>query len=253
MAKLTPCPGTKNFSNLSDFVEDLADEGAPTELTALLIASVRRDYFLVVQNGTASPVEVTRGDLPSFSEEFDTLADLSRIIAKAIVKLRGELHPDVMFSCGEDKKLLRKNGNIHPADFLLPISSGDGDPQKMADFVRQSVSLEGTLANSQSLEVLQLIIETGELDIGIRVLVSEFLCFVSINFGIAYRLFPSRLIILFKCIGFPLGGLGLPAFDFPDFDPNHIFSFKNLSLHVLHLLKNGRFPSLVLSPGQSLS
>lgn len=86
MAKLTPCPGTKNFSNLSadqrgkddfisdyseddlsflssigynprdlsDFVEDLADEGAPTESTALLIASVRRDYFLIVQNRTAS-------------------------------------------------------------------------------------------------------------------------------------------------------------------------------------------------------
>ena len=42
---------------LFDFVEDLADEGAPTESTALLIASVRRDYFLVVQNGTASPVD----------------------------------------------------------------------------------------------------------------------------------------------------------------------------------------------------
>ena len=140
MAKLTPCPGTKNFSNLSDFVEDLADEGAPTESTALFIASVRRDYFLVVQNGTASPVEVTRGDLPSFSEEFDTLADLPRIIAKAIAKLRGELHPDVMFSCGGDRKFLRENGNIHPADFLRHIWSADGDPQKMADFIRQSAS-----------------------------------------------------------------------------------------------------------------
>ena len=172
MAKLTPCPGTKNFSNLSadqrgkddfisdyseddlsflssigykprelfDFVEDLADEGAPTESTALLIASVRRDYFLVVQNGTASPVEVTRGDLPSFNEEFDTIAYLPRIIAKAIAKLRGELHPDVMFSCGGDRKFLRENGDIHPADFLRHIWSADGDPQKISDFIRQSAS-----------------------------------------------------------------------------------------------------------------
>ncbi|MCX8237398.1 MAG: hypothetical protein OSB05_01140 [Akkermansiaceae bacterium] len=83
---------------------------------------------------------VLRGDLPSFSEEFDTLAYLPHIIAKAPEKLRSELHRDVMFSCGRDQKFLRKNGDIHPADFLRHIWSADGDPQKMADFVRQSVS-----------------------------------------------------------------------------------------------------------------
>ncbi len=125
---------------LFDFVEDLADEGVPAESTALLIASVRRDYFLVIQNRETSSVEVTRQDLPSFGEEFDDIAYLPRIIAKATAKLRGELHPEIMFSCGGDRKFLRENGDIHPADFLRHIWSSDGDPQKMADFVRQSGS-----------------------------------------------------------------------------------------------------------------
>lgn len=125
---------------LFDFVEDLADEGVPAESTALLVAAVRRDYFLVAQNGEASSHEVTKDSLPSFGEEFDGIAYLPRIITKAMAKLKGELHPDVMFSCGGDRKFLRENGNINPADFLRHIWSADGDPQKMADFVRASAS-----------------------------------------------------------------------------------------------------------------
>ena len=34
-----------------DFVEDLVDEGTPSESTALLVTAVRRDYFLTVQKG----------------------------------------------------------------------------------------------------------------------------------------------------------------------------------------------------------
>ncbi|MDA7931542.1 DUF5069 domain-containing protein, partial [Akkermansiaceae bacterium] len=114
---------------LFDFVEDLADEGVPSESTALLIAAVRRDYFLIMQDGQVSEIEVTRDDLPSFDEELGGIAYLPRIMAKAHAKLRGELHPDLMFSCGGDRKFLSEN-KIHAADFLRHLWSADGDEEK---------------------------------------------------------------------------------------------------------------------------
>ena len=125
---------------LFDFVEDLADEGVPAESTALLVAGVRRDYFLVVQNGVASDREISRSDVPSFDEESNGMAYLPRIIAKAEAKLRGELDPDMMFSCGGDRKFLRENGDIHPADFLRHVWSASGDPQKVFGFVKSATS-----------------------------------------------------------------------------------------------------------------
>ena len=59
---------------LFDFVEDLVDEGAPSESTALLVTAVRRDYFLVVQNGELSSKEITSADLPTFGEALSGLS-----------------------------------------------------------------------------------------------------------------------------------------------------------------------------------
>lgn len=123
---------------LFDFVEDLVDGGEPTESTALLVAAVRRDYFLVVQGGQHSDKEVTSDDVPSRSDEYEGIAYLPRIVAKAEAKLRGELHPDLMFSCGGDRGFLRSNGNIHPADFLRHVWAADGDISKVYAFVRSS-------------------------------------------------------------------------------------------------------------------
>lgn len=125
---------------LFDFVEDLADEGVPAESTALLIASVRRDYFLVAQDAVASDKEVSRSDVPPFEAEFNGIAYLPRIIAKADAKLRGELNPDMMFGCGGDRKFLSDHGNIHPADFLRHVWSADGNAQKVADFVKAAAT-----------------------------------------------------------------------------------------------------------------
>ena len=47
-----------------DFVEDYCDVGAPSPETALLIASVRRDFFLVIQKGKWSENQITSRDLP---------------------------------------------------------------------------------------------------------------------------------------------------------------------------------------------
>lgn len=121
---------------LFDFVEDLGDAGEPTESTALLVASVRRDYFLTIQKGVASDKEITTNDLPTFGDLLDEIAYLPRILTKARAKLKGELDPDIMYGCGGDRKFLRENGNIHPADFLRHVWAGGDDDSHIVEYVR---------------------------------------------------------------------------------------------------------------------
>lgn len=123
---------------LFDFVEDLADEGVPSESTALLVAAVRRDYFLTCQNGVASDHQISRSDVPPFGEEYGGIPYLPRIFAKATAKLKGELDPDMMFGCGGDRNFLAQHDNIHPADFLRHVWAADGDLSKVADYVKSS-------------------------------------------------------------------------------------------------------------------
>ncbi|MFK7850295.1 MAG: DUF5069 domain-containing protein [Akkermansiaceae bacterium] len=118
-----------------DFVEDYVDGKVPSPTTALLVAAVRRDYFLAVQNGNWSDKVLTREDVPSFGEELDGIDYLPRIIAKAEAKLRGELDPDLMYSCGGDRNFLSKHGDICPADFLRHVWAADGDDSKVAKWV----------------------------------------------------------------------------------------------------------------------
>lgn len=121
---------------LFDFVEDLADDGAPSLSTALLVAAVRRDYLLVAQDGKLSETEITTSDLPTFGAELEGLTYLPRLLVKARAKLKGELDPDIMFGCGGDRNFFAKNGNIHPADFLRNVWASDGDDAKVAAYVR---------------------------------------------------------------------------------------------------------------------
>lgn len=121
---------------LFDFVEDLGDAGEPTESTALLVAAVRRDYFLTVQKAVASNKEITTADLPTFGDLIDGIAYLPRILTKARAKLKGELDPDIMYGCGGDRKFLRENGNIHPADFLRHVWASGDDDSHILEFVR---------------------------------------------------------------------------------------------------------------------
>jgi hypothetical protein len=119
-----------------DFVEDFCEDSAPSPSTALMIAAVRRDYFLTVQNGAActDPL-LTRDDVPTFGDELDGMAYLPRILAKARAKLRGTLDPDLMFGCGGDRNFLRKHGNLHPADFLRQVWAAKDDDRKVAAWV----------------------------------------------------------------------------------------------------------------------
>lgn len=121
---------------LFDFVEDLADEGSPTASSALLVAAVRRDYFLVVQNSEHSEKELSRNELPTFGDALAEITYLPRIITKARAKLKGELDPDVMFGCGGDRKFLRDHGNIPLADFLRNVWAAGTDDLKIASYVK---------------------------------------------------------------------------------------------------------------------
>jgi hypothetical protein len=119
-----------------DFVEDLCEDGAPSASTALLVAAVRRDYFLTEQHGIPSGGRLlTRDDVPTFGDTLEGIPYLPRILAKARAKLRGELDPDLMFGCGGDRHFLKKHGGIHPADFLRRVWAAGGDDQALAAWV----------------------------------------------------------------------------------------------------------------------
>jgi hypothetical protein len=125
---------------LFDFVEDLVDEGVPSESAALLVASARRDHLAVGQDGVLSDREIGANDIPSRSDELDGIAYLPRIISKARAKLRGELDPDLMFSCGGDRGFLSRHGEIHPADFLRYVWAARDNDQAIADYVHECSS-----------------------------------------------------------------------------------------------------------------
>lgn len=118
-----------------DFVEDFCEDGEPSPSSALLIASVRRDYFLTVQKGTPGGKLLTRDDVPTFGDALEGIPYLPRILAKGRAKLRGELDPDLMFGCGGDRNFLKKHGEIHPADFLRQIWAAGDDDLKLAAWV----------------------------------------------------------------------------------------------------------------------
>ncbi|MFM7180064.1 MAG: DUF5069 domain-containing protein [Verrucomicrobiales bacterium] len=119
-----------------DFVEDNVDGGEPGPTTALLIASVRRDYFLHVQKGEASSKEMQTNELPGRQAELDGIPWLPRILQKARNKLRGENSPDIMYGCGGDRAFLSLHG-LHPADFLRVVWAAGEDDKRVVDFVRR--------------------------------------------------------------------------------------------------------------------
>ena len=118
-----------------DFIEDFGDTGEPTPSTALLIAAARRDYFHTVQHGGASTAQLTPDDIPFGHEELSGIRRLPRLLAKARAKLRGELHPDIMYGCGGDRDLL-SSLNLHPADFLRAVWAAGDDAEKLLRWIK---------------------------------------------------------------------------------------------------------------------
>lgn len=118
-----------------DFVEDYADRGEPSPGAAVLVASVRRDYLRTVQKGVISSRQISPSALPPKDAELEGIRWLPRILVKAEGKLRGELDPDIMYSCGGDRAFLREH-DIHPADFLRVVWASQGDHQKILSYIK---------------------------------------------------------------------------------------------------------------------
>jgi hypothetical protein len=119
-----------------DFVEDCGDGAPLTAGAALLVATVRRDYFLVVQGGRPSDRRVAAAELPAKDDaSLDGEPYFARLLTKARLKLRGELDPEIMFGCGGDRQFLMK-ADVHPADFLRHVWAAGEEDTKIVALVR---------------------------------------------------------------------------------------------------------------------
>jgi len=119
-----------------DFVEDFCGYGEPSPGAALLIAAARRDYLLTIQKGKTSTAVLDPAQLPAKDDtSLGGIRWLSRIIPKARAKLRGELHPDIMYGCGGDRAFFDQHG-VHAADFLRAVWAADDDDQKVLAWLK---------------------------------------------------------------------------------------------------------------------
>ena len=121
---------------LFDFIDDGVRYGEPNFETTLLTTAVRREYFLLVQDGVPSKNVVSMDDLPPKRQEVDGIPWLPRLIVKARVKLRGEMPPDLMYGCGGDRPFLREM-NVELAEFLRLVWLHGDDDRKIVDYVKR--------------------------------------------------------------------------------------------------------------------
>jgi hypothetical protein len=112
---------------LFDFVDDSLRYDDLDFETALAVTAIRREYFLEVMHGKPTGRMVPMGALPAKSAEVDGIAWLPRLIAKARIKLRGELNPDLMYGCAGDRPFLRAHNMTLPQFLQLVRDKGDDD------------------------------------------------------------------------------------------------------------------------------
>lgn len=126
-----------------DFIDDHATwDGEPSFNNTLLITAARRDYFLVELGGVRSNQSIDVGSLPEKTAALEGIVWLPRIIEKAKAKLRGEMPPELMYSCGGDRAFCREH-RVSPADFLRLVWSKWDDPAAIAAFVRARKEANG--------------------------------------------------------------------------------------------------------------
>jgi hypothetical protein len=117
---------------LYDYAEDSSELDWET---ALLICSVRRDYFMHEQKGVWSTKTIDVDKLPPKDAEFEGVAWLPRLIEKAKARLRGEMPDDLMYCCRGDRRFFRAH-DIHPADFLRMVWAAKGKPEKIVTYIK---------------------------------------------------------------------------------------------------------------------
>jgi hypothetical protein len=90
--------------------------------TVLAVTEIRYRYFVEVMGGKAAGKVV-----PPKSAAVDGISWLPRLIAKARIKLRGEMDPDLMYGCAGDRPFLRKHHMTLPVFLQLVWNKGEDD------------------------------------------------------------------------------------------------------------------------------
>jgi hypothetical protein len=112
---------------LFDFVDDSLRYGDFDFETVLAVTAIRRKYFLEVMQGKPTGRVRSMRELPAKSDQVDGIAWLPRLIAKARIKLRGELNPDLMYGCAGDRPFLRERQMSLPEFLQLVWDAGEDD------------------------------------------------------------------------------------------------------------------------------
>lgn len=127
-----------SVQTMYDYAEDHQGYGEPGYDRALAIETVRRDYFINVQQGKPSTVVLDVAKMPAKTDAVKGIEWLPRLIPKTKAKLRGELPTSLMYSCGGDRNFFRTH-DIHPAEFLSLIwRNGNNDAATIDWVVKRS-------------------------------------------------------------------------------------------------------------------
>jgi hypothetical protein len=124
---------------LFDFVDDSLGYDDLDFETSLAVTAIRREYFLDVMHGKPTGRMVPMSDLPAKSAEVDGIAWLPRLIAKARIKLLGEMNPDLMYGCAGDRPFLRSHRMTLPQFLQLVRDKGDDD-RAIVDAVKKAAA-----------------------------------------------------------------------------------------------------------------
>ncbi len=130
-------------TELYPYIKAYAIEGYPSPSLSLLIASVRRSFFINSQRNIRGQMPIIlESQLPREYEALQDISYLPRILRKAEAKLHGNLDPSVMFYCAQDRKFLKEHGDFHPADFLQLVWNARGDKQKLIAIILKAERLQ---------------------------------------------------------------------------------------------------------------
>ena len=126
---------------LFDFVDDLLRYGEPDLATVLAVTAIQRDHFLHALGGKPTGRIASMSDLPAKTDAVDGIPWLPRLIAKARLKLRGEMPPDLMYGCAGDRPFLRRMRTDLPGFLTLVREHGDDD-RGIVDAVKRRAGID---------------------------------------------------------------------------------------------------------------
>jgi hypothetical protein len=119
-----------------DFAEDFVTAGEPSFASFASIHEVRRAYFTGVQASQLNEEKAEMSSYPPAQNTHRGIDYLPRIAAKAKSKLEGTLNPDIMYTCGNDRRFL-KSHDIPSEEFLKKVWDTDADLDQLSDWIHE--------------------------------------------------------------------------------------------------------------------